>query len=131
VGLPSIAASRLGGTLVNGSLQFMDSIRSGGSNDLNSRNFTNASSILTTAIDEISVLRGRLGALERNTLDTNVRSIQSAIENLTASQSVIRDADFAQETSNLTRAQILSSAGSSALQLSNQQAQQALQLLRT
>lgn len=131
VGLPSIAASRLGGTLLDGSLQFLDSIRSGGSNDLNSRNFTNASSILTTAIDEISVLRGRLGALERNTLDTNVRSIQSAIENLTASQSVIRDADFAQETSNLTRAQILSSAGSSALQLSNQQAQQALQLLRT
>ncbi|MCU0689636.1 MAG: flagellin, partial [Phycisphaerales bacterium] len=72
---------------------------------------------------------GRLGAMERNTLDTNVRSIQAAVENLTASQSVIRDTDFADETSRLTRAQILSQAGSSVLQLANQQAQSVLSLL--
>ncbi len=130
VSLPSVAASRLGGTLIGDELQFLSSLRSGGTNDLKSRNFRNASAIITTAIDDVSVIRGRLGALERNTLDTNVRSIQTAIENLSASQSIIRDADFATETAALTRAQILANAGQSVLQLANQQAQSVLQLLR-
>jgi flagellin len=129
VGLPSIAASRLGGRLIEGKLQFLDSIKSGGANSLDNARFSNASDIVANAIDEISVVRGRLGAMERNTLDTNVRSIQAAVENLTASQSVIRDTDFADETSRLTRAQILSQAGSSVLQLANQQAQSVLSLL--
>ena len=51
------------------------------------------------------------------------RSLQSQYENLTASESQIRDADFAAETSLLTRAQILTSAGTSTLQLANQQSQ--------
>lgn len=130
LGLPSIAASRLGGTLVDGTLQFLESVRSGGANDLNTRRFTEGSTIIQTAIDEISVLRGRLGALERNTLETNQRAVSTAIENLSASQSVIRDADFASETSALTRSQVLSSAATSTLQLANQQAQNVLALLR-
>jgi flagellin len=130
LGLPSIAASRLGGTLIKGKMEFLESIKSGGSNDLRSKNFQNASDLISQAIDEISVIRGRLGALERNTLDTNVRSIQIAIENLTSSQSVIRDADFASETAALTRAQILAQAGTSVTQLANQQAQSVLALLQ-
>ena len=124
-----MAASRLGGTLLDDELQFLSSLRSGGANDLNSLEFQNASAILDTSIDEVSTLRGRLGAFERNTLETNVRSLGTAIENLTASESRIRDADFAEETSRLTRAQILSSASTSVLTLANQQAQQVLQLL--
>jgi flagellin len=129
IGIQSMAASRLGGTLLNAELQFLSSLRSGGSNDLNSRQFQNASAILDTSIDEVSLLRGRLGAFERNTLETNVRSLTTAIENLTASESRIRDADFADETSRLTRSQILSSASTSVLALANQQSQQVLQLL--
>ncbi len=129
IGIQSVAASRLGGTLANGTLEFLSSLRSGGNNDLNSGNFVFASDILTTSLDEISVLRGRLGAFEKNTLQTNIRSLQAAVENLTASESRIRDADFAAETSALTRAQILTSAGTSVLGLANQQAQQVLQLL--
>lgn len=129
--LPSIAASRLGGTLVGSSMQFLDSIRSGGANDFNTKRFAEASSIVQTSIDEISVLRGRLGALERNTLETNQRAVSTAIENLTSSQSLIRDADFAAETSALTRSQVLSSAATSALQLANSQSQNVLQLLRS
>jgi flagellin len=135
IGVQSIAASRLGGTLVNGSLQYLSSLKTGGGNDLDSsasrRSFTEASQILDSAIDEVSVIRGRLGAFEKNTLQTNVRSLQAAIENLTASESRIRDADFAAETSALTRAQILVSASTNILQLSNQQSQQVLQLLRS
>ncbi len=129
IGIQSMAASRLGGTLLNGQLQFLSSLRSGGANDLNGRQFQNASSILDTSIDEVSMLRGRLGAFERNTLETNVRSLSTAIENLTASESRIRDADFAAETSKLTRSQVLSSASTSVLSLANQQSQQVLQLL--
>jgi flagellin len=62
-------------------------------------------------------------------LDTNRRSLQAAVENLSASRSVILDADFAVETSELTRAQILQSSGTTVLSLANQQAQSVLQLL--
>lgn len=135
VGLPSVAASSLGGTLLkqaNGSLkfQFLESIKSGGANDLRSHNFQNASAVIDSAIDEISIIRGRLGALEKNTLDTNANSLQTAIENLTSSQSVIQDADFAAETAALTRGQILSQASTSVVQLANQQSQSVLALLQ-
>ncbi len=134
IGVQSIADSRLGGTLVNltaggTEFQFLQSLKSGGPNSLKERNFLAASDIIDSSIDEISTLRGRLGAFERNTLQTNIRSQQTAIENVTSAVSVIRDADFAVETSQLTRAQILTQAGNSVLALANQQAQSVLQLL--
>lgn len=134
IGVQSIADSRLGGTnitLPDGSteFQFLSSLKSGGANSLAGGNFQAASQIIDTAIDEISTLRGRMGAFERNTLQTNIRSLGSALENVNASVSLIRDADFAKETSELTRAQILNSAGTSVLATANSQAQTVLQLL--
>jgi flagellin len=70
-----------------------------------------------------------LGAFERNTLQTNVRSLQAGLENLTAAESTIRDADFAKETSELTRAQVLTSSSTTVLATANAQAQNVLQLL--
>lgn len=134
VGIQSIAASNLGGTLVGGALEFLSSLKSGQKNSLaesfKRNDYSSASAILDRSIDEIAVIRGRLGAFERNVLQTNVRSLQAAFENLTASESKIRDADFAEETSALTRAQILQSAGTSVLSLANQSSQQVLQLLQ-
>lgn len=133
IGIQSVAASSLGGTQINGALEFLTSLKRGQGNDLlqsfNRRDFSAASNILDSAIDEISKLRGRLGAFSKNVLDTNTRSLQASFENLSASDSQIRDADFATETSKLTRAQILSSSGISTLALANQQAQSVLQLL--
>jgi flagellin len=134
VGIDSLAATRLGGTLLtnnagNLELQFLSSLKAGGENDLTSGNLQNASAVLETAIDEVSSLRGRLGAFERNVLQTNVRSLQSSLENISASESVIRDADFAKETSELTRSQILVSAGTAVLATANTNAQSVLQLL--
>ncbi len=133
IGIDSISASSLGGTLIDDGtgpvLQFLESLRSGGLNDLKSQNFSSAGAILESAIDEISTSRGRLGAFERNTLDTNIRSLQAALENITSSVSVIRDTDFAKETSELTRGQILVQAGTSVLATSNTSAQSVLQLL--
>lgn len=133
IGVQSIAASLLGGTMNSGTLEFLSSLKSGGNNSLKASqdrgNFTPASDILANSIDEVSVLRGRLGAFERNVLQTNVRSLQAAFENLSASTSQIRDADFAAETSQLTRSQILTSSTTQILGLANQQSQQVLQLL--
>ncbi|MBM4108580.1 MAG: flagellin [Phycisphaerae bacterium] len=133
IGIPSMASSNLGATLVGSGVQFLNSLKEGGSNDIRNSvdrgNFSSALEILDSSITEVSFIRGRLGAFGRNVLDTNIRSLQAAFENLSASESVIRDADFAHETSKLTRAQILASAGTSALALANQQAQQVLQLL--
>ncbi|HZW10074.1 MAG TPA: flagellin [Phycisphaerales bacterium] len=132
-GIPSVAASNLGGVLDDGTLHFLSSIKSGGENSIENSvdrgDFTLSSKVVQSAIDQVTILRGRLGALERNSLETNIRSMQAAYENLSASNSRIRDADFAFETSKLTRAQILASSGTSILALANQQSQQVLQLL--
>lgn len=133
IGIPSVAASKLGGALIGNELQFLSSLKDGQANSIETsarrNDFTAAQEILSKAIDQVTVLRGQLGAFERNVLDTNVRSLQASFENLTASESSIRDADFAAETSKLTRAQILTSATTSVLALANQQSQQVLQLL--
>ncbi len=133
VGIPSVAASRLGATSHNGAVQYLSSLKTGQnfsiSGNVRAGDFSTSSNILNRAIDEVTELRGRLGAFERNVLNTNQRSLQSQFENLSASASSIRDADFAFETSKLTRAQILTSAGTSTLGLANQQSQQVLQLL--
>ncbi len=124
-GLNSVAASRLG----NARYGFLNSITTGGANSLVAGQARSASEIIDVAIDQVSQVRGRLGAFERNTLQTSVRSQQIALENLTAAESAIRDADFAEETSALTRAQILQQAGTSTLALANSQAQSVLSLL--
>jgi flagellin len=84
---------------------------------------------LDSAISSLAQTRGTFGALE-NRLQTTISNIQNAMENLSASESRIRDVDVAQETANLTRSQILQQAGVSMLAQANQQPQLALTLLR-
>jgi len=124
-GIQSVAATRLGNSRVG----FLNSVTTGGDNSLVAGRAREASEIINTAIDQISVMRGRLGAFERNTLQTTLRSTQIALENLTASESSIRDTDFAEETAKLTRAQILQQAGTSTLGIANSSAQNVLSLL--
>ncbi|MFG0306002.1 MAG: flagellin [Phycisphaerales bacterium JB040] len=133
IGIQSVISSRLGGTEIDGTVQYLSSLAKGKTNSIESsfrrKDYSEAQQILDAAIDEVAVLRGRLGAFERNVLNTSQRNLQTSFENLTASRSRIRDADFAAETSELTRAQILQSSGTSVLQLANQSAQSVLQLL--
>jgi flagellin len=126
IGVDSIAASNLG----KGSIGYLSEITSGGQYSLVSGNAKQASEIISEAINQISGLRGRLGAFEKNTLDTNVNQLRITLENLTSAESSIRDLDFAQETSNLTRNQILVSAGTSVLRVANQMPQSVLALLQ-
>jgi flagellin len=125
-GVNSTAATRLG----NGSIGYLTDITSSGSSSLTGGQAARAAKIVAEAVRQVSVIRGRLGAFEKDTLDTNVNQLGITLENLTAAESSIRDLDFAQETSNLTRSQVLVSAGTSILAIANQTPQSVLSLLR-
>ncbi len=126
IGIQSVAASNLG----NADIGFLNDVVTGGTSTLVGGSAAAASKIIEQAISQVAILRGRLGAFEKNTLETNQNSLTVALENVTASQSDIRDADFAAETSNLTRAQILTQAGTSVLATANSQPQSVLKLLQ-
>ncbi|MCH6551511.1 MAG: hypothetical protein IH804_05805, partial [Planctomycetes bacterium] len=128
-GIQSIAGSRLGAIMIDGVGYFLDSIKTGGANSIESGQARNAALVLDAAIEDVSILRGRLGAFERNTIQTNIRSLQIGLENITAAESIIRDADFAVETAAFTRAQVLVQAGTSVLATANLTAQNVLALL--
>ena len=125
LGLKSVAAGRLGAY----SLGYLSDVTTGGRYSLIAGESSQAMKIIDKAILQIATLRGRLGAFELNTVQTNIHSLNVAIENATAAQSVIRDTDFAAETANLTRAQILVQAGTSVLASANMTPQNVLKLL--
>jgi len=125
IGIDSVSTGSLGDN-VNG---FLSSMASGGANSLVSANTTQAQRIITSAIKQISTLRGRLGAFQQDVLTTNMNSLNVALENVTASESSIRDADFATETANMTRQQVLVQANTSVLATANAAPQSVLSLL--
>lgn len=93
---------------------------------------TNSQALLTSveeALTYVSEQRGGLGA-QQNRLDYTVANLQTQSENILASKSRITDADFAAETANLTRAQILQQAGTAMLAQANSLPQNVLSLLR-
>jgi len=75
-------------------------------------------------------LRSTLGALQKNTLDSTVRYLGVGIENLSASESQIRDTNVAAEVVSLTKNQIIQSAAQSMLAQANASPQSVLSLLR-
>jgi flagellin len=93
-----------------------------------SANASAALNMITTAIETVSTGRGTIGAKSQR-LQTLVNSIGITAENIQAAESQIRDADVASEVVNLTKFQILSQSGVSALAQANQSAQSVLSLL--
>jgi flagellin len=126
IGIQSIAASALGDEQTG----FLSDLVTGGSATVVDGHSETADQIVALAISQVSNLRGKLGAFEENTLNTNVDSLNSALENVTSSESTITDANFAEETANLTRAQILVQAGTSVLATANSTPKDVLSLLQ-
>jgi flagellin len=85
--------------------------------------------IVDEALDRVSTIRSRLGSIQKNVIETNIATLGVALENISEARSQIVDTDFAVETANLTKSQILSQAGISVLSIANQQPQQVLSLL--
>jgi flagellin len=124
LGIASVNTAKLGGA--SGKLF---QLGSGGTADL-ATDPTTAAAIVDEAINQITSLRGRLGAFQRTSLETNKAALNDTLVNLTDAESSIRDADFAAETAALTRAQILVQSGTTVLQVANQNPQNVLALLR-
>lgn len=91
-------------------------------------NIGSAISAIDTAIDTVGTERGKLGAVQ-NRFESTIANLSNISENLSAARSRILDADIAQETSNMTKGNILQQAGVSILAQANQAPQLALSLL--
>jgi flagellin-like hook-associated protein FlgL len=76
--------------------------------------------IVQESLLAITSIRGRLGTMQRATLETNINVLNDTLVAITEAESQIRDTDFAEETSNLTRAQILVQANMNTLGVANQ-----------
>jgi len=124
IGIGSVNAARLGGTAGK-----MFELGSGESAAL-ATDPTRAAEIVNEAIAQVTSLRGRLGAFQATSLDSNLVSLSDTVANLQEAESSIRDADFAAESAALTRAQILVQSGTNVLSLANQNPQNVLSLLR-
>jgi flagellin-like hook-associated protein FlgL len=126
LGIQSLSTISLGG--VSGKLF---QLKSGGDAALAAKNGTRlAYRIIEEAIVQVTSLRGRFGAIQRATFETNINVLNDTLDALTSAESQIRDADFAVETSNLTRDQILVQSGIRTLGIANQLPQYILGLLQ-
>lgn len=104
--------------------------------NLSEINVTNASkaqdalAIIDSAVDDVSNLRGSLGAFQQNTLESTANNLKATLENTVNAESVIRDTDFAEEIAEFTKQQVLMQAGTSVLGNANQIPQLVLSLLQ-
>jgi len=117
------------GNLGNGTAGFLSDLKSGGTANVQNGDLSKAQEVISAAIKQVSTLRGRLGAFQKNVVGSTISSLSVALENTTAAESAIRDTDFAAETANMTRSQILSQAATQALALANSAPQQVLSLI--
>jgi flagellin len=109
---------------------FASSLTATGTVDVSSAASASAALVtLETDIDDISKQRATFGAVQ-NRFESVISNLQNYSENLSSSRSRIMDTDFASETANLTKAQILQQASTSILAQANQLPQSALSLLR-
>jgi flagellin len=126
IGIQNVATRKLG----NSDVGFLSDLAAGKGSNVVDGDVVASGKIVDESIRQISSLRGRLGAFQKNTVGATIRNLSISLENSAAAESVIRDADFASETAALTRAQILSQAAQNSLGLANSAPQSALQLLR-
>ncbi len=85
--------------------------------------------LVDVAINQIASERGKLGAIQKNSLETNLSNLRVANENLISSESVIRDVDMAREMAVFTRNEIKSQSSSAMLAQANQKSDSVLTLL--
>ena len=101
--------------------------------DINVTSFQQAQdalALIDKSIQQTTVERGKLGAFQKNTLQSTLNNLRVSVENLTAAESVIRDADMAKEMADFTRNQIMLQTGTAMLAQANQRQQVVLSLLR-
>ena len=126
IGLQSVTTANLGDA-ANG---LLSTLGTGGANSFSNPNLSTAQAIIDTAIKQVTLLQARVGAFQKYTLDSNTSALQATLQGVSGAYGELTNADFAAETANLSRQQILASAGASVLATANAQNQSALTLLR-
>ena len=96
---------------------------------LTASNATNAIEVLDAALNDVSVERANLGAIQSR-LDHTINNLTNISTNTSASRSRIMDADYGAESANLAKAQIIQQAATAMLAQANQSAQSVLSLLQ-
>ncbi|PKK84485.1 MAG: hypothetical protein CVT49_02610 [candidate division Zixibacteria bacterium HGW-Zixibacteria-1] len=125
ISLPGMAASSMGRNIAGNmftSLAGIDVTTVQGAQD--------AQSVIDSSIDQVSTIRGTLGSFQKNTLESSLRNLRIASQNLQSSESTIRDTDMAAEMSNFVKNQILLQAGTAMLAQANQVPQVVLSLFQ-
>lgn len=125
IGISTVTTGNLGNTDDG----FLSKLKAGGKANVVNGDLTKAQKIVDASISQISKLRGRLGAFQKNVIGATIRSLGVTLENTASAESAIRDTDFAAETATLTRQQILAQAATQALSIANAQPQAVLALL--
>jgi flagellin len=123
LGIETVTTGNLGDAVEG----FLSALKSGGTGNVVNGDLTKAQTIVDAAIKQVSSLRGR--AFQKNVVGATINSLGVSFENTAAAESVIRDTDFAAETADLTRRQILSQAATQALGIANAQPQAVLRLI--
>ena len=141
VAIKSMTAENLGRTTKTGMFEIdgkpiyttktftMKDMMSGGHAAL-AQDATLAMEIIEKSIDDVAGMRATLGAMQSNLLQTNSNNLSVTIENITKTESGIRDADMADEMTDFTKYQVLQNAAMSMLTQANQASQSVLQLLQ-
>ncbi len=119
-----VGTSSVSGTTTTGALSTIDLTAAGGTSGGDS-----AIDVIDVAIQQVSDAQAELGAVQ-NRLSSTVNYLSSNQTNLSAAQSRVADTDYSQETTNLSRAQIIQQAATAMLAQANQQPQSVLALLK-
>jgi len=126
----SVTTTNLAQSGASGLYTFNATLTSTGTVDVTTQSAASAAlATLDSDISQVSTIRSTFGAVQ-NRFEAVISSLQNYVENLESSRSRILDADFAAETANLTRGQILQQAGTAVLSQANALPQTALSLLR-
>ena len=130
IDIPDMRASALGYSagLVTTGLATLQSLTNGKA--LSTGRAQDALKVIDAAINEVAATRGHLGAIQSNSIETTLDSLRLAIENLTGSESQLRDTDFALESANFSKQNILQQAATAMLAQANQVPQTVLKLLQ-
>ncbi|MFQ5411379.1 MAG: flagellin [Phycisphaerae bacterium] len=125
LGIEALFSQDLG----NSSDGYLTSLKSGGTNDL-STNANNAVAVAKAALTQVATQRGRIGGFQKFQVETSINSLNATKQALDEARGVIRDTDFALETAELARQNVLLQSGISLLGVASQQSSQILSLLR-
>jgi len=127
--IDNVSTTSLGEVEIDGETYTLADVGSGGDLAIHGGNIEGAQQAIGAARRQVATMRGELGAFSRYTISARRSSINVAIENLSLSESVIRDTDYAQETATQARLLVLARASLRVLSMTPAHSRQILDLL--